>query len=94
MAGQYRNRYANEQTNAYWSNVVWSKGVDTILPVADRVTFFEGDGLPRRVAAWADVVRVMAPSMQELEGLPLRFRVSVFPNAEQMVGMGGTKVTG
>lgn len=80
--------YADEKTNAYWSNVVWSNGVDTILPVADRVTFFEGEGVPRRVAAWADVLRVMGPSMQELEGLPLRFRVKVFPNAEQMVAMG------
>lgn len=80
--------YEDEQSKACWSAVVWSRGVDTILPVADRVTFFEGEELPLRIAAWGNVLRVMGPLMQKLEGFPVRYRVNVFPNVEQMVAMG------
>jgi hypothetical protein len=68
--------------------IVWSKDVDSILPVADYVHFYEGENKPTRVAAWADVMRVMGTSMQKLDGLPVRYRVNAFPNAEQMVAMG------
>jgi hypothetical protein len=56
--------------------------------VADHVHFYEGQDKPTRVAAWADVMRVMGPSIQKLNGLPARFRVNAFPNPEQMVAMG------
>lgn len=84
------NVYQNDETKAYWSDVIWSKGVDTILPPADRVVFFEGDGLPLRLAAWPDVMRVMGSSMQKLDGLPDRFRVNTFPRTEQMAAMGAS----
>jgi hypothetical protein len=80
--------YEDEQTKAYWSDVVWSKGVNSILPVADRVVFFEGDGLPLRLASWSNVLRVMESSIQALDGLPIRFRVNTYPNAEQLIAMG------
>ena len=80
--------YRHDESPAYWSEVVWSKGVDTILPVADRVVFYEGEGLPLRSATWANVLRVMEPAMLKLDGLPIRFRVNTFPTPEQMVAIG------
>jgi hypothetical protein len=80
--------YTENDTGAAHSMIVWSKDVDSILPVADRVHFFEGKDKPTRVAAWADVTRVMEASMKRLDGLPVRYRVNVFPNGKQMLAMG------
>jgi hypothetical protein len=74
------------------SMAVWSKGVDTILPVVDRVHFYEDDLQTTRVAAWADVVRAMGTTMLQEGGLPERYRVRSFPNAEQLVAMGARVV--
>jgi hypothetical protein len=67
---------------------VWSKEVDTILPLADRMYFYERENEPLRVTLWADAIRVMASAMQPVVGLPPRCRVNSFPSAEQMVAMG------
>jgi hypothetical protein len=80
--------YTENDTGVPHSMVVWSKDVDSIFPVADRVHFYEGKDRPTRVAAWVDVIRVMGPSMKKMEGLPVRYRVNAFPNSEQMVAMG------
>jgi hypothetical protein len=80
--------YTENDTGVAHSMVVWSKDVDSIFPVADRVHFYEGKDKPTRVALWADVMRVMGPFMKNLEGLPVRYRVNAFPNAEQMAAMG------
>jgi len=42
------------------SMAVWSKGVDTILPVVDRVYFYDDDANATRVAVWAHVARVIS----------------------------------
>jgi Protein of unknown function (DUF1444) len=80
--------YENETTKAYWSDVVWSKGVDAILPVADRVVFFEDESAPLRLASWEATFRVMSEFMKRVDGLPVRYRVQTFPTAEQFVAMG------
>lgn len=70
------------------SMAVWSKGVDTILPVVDRVYFHDDDLDATRVAVWANVAQVMSTAMRREAGLPERYRVRSFPNAEQFVAMG------
>ena len=42
----------------------------------------------RSSAVWDNVARVMGSGMAREPGLPERYRVSSFPNAEQMVAMG------
>lgn len=74
------------------SMAVWSKGVDTILPVVDRVYFYEDDLQATRVAAWTDVARVMSTATLRERGLPERYRVGSFPNAEQLMAMGARVV--
>jgi hypothetical protein len=77
---------------AYFTSIVWSKDVDSILPVADRVHFFEAEREPIRVASWADVMRVMGSVMQKMDGQPERYRVNAFPSSEQLVAMGARVV--
>jgi hypothetical protein len=75
-------------SEAFVSHVTWTKTVDTILPAADQVIFVELDTKAMRIAPWAEVLRVMGAGMSPSEGLPLRYRVSGFPTAEQFVAMG------
>lgn len=82
----------SNETGAYESLVVWSKGVDAILPVADRVMFYEAEGAPVRRADWTAVVRVMGEVMERLPSKPERYRVRTYPTAEQFVAMGAERV--
>lgn len=74
--------------DAFFTAIVWCKGVNSIFPAADRVHFFEAKAEPIRVASWEAVLRVMGSDMRKLEGLPERYRVNAFPSAEQLVAMG------
>jgi hypothetical protein len=84
--------FQNEADKSTFTAVVWSAGVDTILPPADRVSFFDEETETTRFADWKDVLRVMGPGMEELHGPPKRFRVQAFPNEEQFLAMGAKKV--
>lgn len=74
--------------DTYYSMAVWSKGIDTIMPIVDKVYFFENDKNATHVAPWANVVRVMGTEMCREAGLPERHRVRAFPNAKQFISMG------
>jgi hypothetical protein len=73
---------------AYYCMAVWSKDVDTILPVVDRLYFFDREANTTRAAPWAAVVGVMEAEMAREGGLPERYRVKSFPSAEQFAAMG------
>jgi hypothetical protein len=79
---------AKEGDDAYFTAIVWSKGVDSIFPAADHVRFFSAKAEPIRSASWEAVLRVMGPDMRKMEGLPERYRVNAFPSAGQFVAMG------
>jgi uncharacterized protein YtpQ (UPF0354 family) len=81
-----------EGTGECFTSAVWSRDVDTILPLAERVHFFDTEDETIRAASWPDVVRVMGAAMQQLEGLPFRYRVNQFPTSEQFVAMGARQV--
>jgi hypothetical protein len=81
----------SEETGAYESVAVWSKDVDTILPVPDYVMFFESEAAPVRRGAWARVKQVVGADMEQLPSLPERYRVRTFPTAEQLLAMGAEK---
>jgi len=80
--------YKEKDSDAYWSGVVWTKGVDTILPAADRVSFYELDTKQTRERPWKEVARVMGERMERLEGLPERYRVKGYPSAGEMLKIG------
>ena len=72
--------------------VVWSAGVDTILPPADHVYFYDEESGGKREASWEDVTRVMGSDMQEMDGAPRRYRVREFPTDSQFLEMAAKKV--
>ena len=75
-------------SGAYETFVVWSRGVDTFLPVADRVMFFEAEGTAVRSASWSAVREVMGAAMEPVPGLPERYRLRGFPTDAQYLAMG------
>jgi len=84
--------FEESETKAAFSAVVWSAGVDTILPPADRVFFYDPEDESKRIALWADVTRVLGSSMQELAGVPHRFRVRDFPSDSDFLAMAAKKI--
>lgn len=80
--------FQTETDRLTFTVAIWSAGVDTILPSADRVGFFDEETDTTRFADWADVLRVMGPHMEELPGPPQRFHVREFPTEDQFLAMG------
>lgn len=78
--------------DAHYCMAVWTKGVNTILPVVDRVFFNDDVRKAIRVAMWPEVVRIMGAEMHREPELPERYRVTAFPNAEQFAAMGARSV--
>jgi hypothetical protein len=70
-----------------YTYAVWSRGVLTTLPRADRIAFVEEgpDGKPRSLgmAEWARVREVMGEAMRPLEHHPPRWTVDTFPTESQ-----------
>jgi len=74
------------------SYTVWSDGVEALLPEADMVYFFrmkgENDGEIVANAPWPRVREIVGDRMKP-EGLyPERYRVTTFPNAEELTALG------
>lgn len=78
-----------------WETIaVWSQGVDTLLPRAERVAFVttdsKGDPQPLGLADWDRVIAVMGNQMEAQELYPERWRVREFPSPEQLSEIGLT----
>lgn len=82
----------DEGAEVHHSMTVWSRGVDTILPVVERVYFYDGTRKATHSALWADVTRVMGVAMHQENGLPNRYRVNSFPTPEQLLAMGARTI--
>lgn len=72
--------------DAPWqSYCVWSRNVDSLLPVADSVAFVASDEDDRVLrVAWPDVVAICGSHLVETGESPARFRVTTFPTDEQL----------
>ncbi|MDX2111086.1 MAG: hypothetical protein SFY80_12665 [Verrucomicrobiota bacterium] len=69
----------------------WTKGVDTLLPVTDMITFVDVD-LPKPTAitafvSWEQATTVVGHLMEKMEYYPTRYRVRQYPNAEEMIAL-------
>lgn len=87
------NVYEEVGSDAHFSMAVWSKDVDTFLPMVDRVYFYDGFTKQTRVAMWSDVIRIMRQCMERENSAPLHYRVRAFPNSEQFIAMGAKEST-
>ncbi len=62
------------------SYCVWTKGVDSLLPVTQKVAFVKGQGIPAVFADWSRVVETFADLMEQTDDYPRRYRVREFPD--------------
>jgi hypothetical protein len=77
-----------KKDGSLFSYGMWGRGVDTLLPKANKVVFGEGDGNVVAAGDWDHVVSVVGQLMEATEHYPPRFRVREFPNASQLAAIG------
>lgn len=71
------------------SYCVWAEGVDTLLPVAQKVVFVrEVGGGPVALADWDRVRAVVGDLMEPTDEYPTRHRVRAFPDAAALAAIG------
>jgi hypothetical protein len=77
--------FEEEATGEVVSYCAWSEGIDTLLPVAERVCFVRLEGEEASVvsiARWDRVVEQLGDMLVEQPGYPVRYRASGFPGDE------------
>lgn len=74
----------NEKTNEFYSYCVWTKGVPTWLPKADRIAFVSPATNGAVMLSWDDAVRRFGKLMQARDVWPPRWLVSEFPEPSQL----------
>ena len=67
---------------------VWSNGVDTLLPKAQRLMFYEEGKNIVADGEWDHVVSIVGHLMEPTEHYPPRFRVLEFPTDDQLAAIG------
>jgi hypothetical protein len=82
----------DDKTGLSHSYCVWSQGVDTLLPVADRVHFFvaesEDGGSVVATANWDRVQQVVGHLMEAQDLYPPRYRAKKFATSEELAELG------
>jgi hypothetical protein len=76
---------------SYFTHTVWSRDVDSLLPMADEITLFlnpeapEGDSSEFLRVPWSKACARLASMMEPVEGMiPRRVRVRDFPDAAML----------
>jgi hypothetical protein len=70
----------NNQDGRVLSWCVWSRGVESLLPVTDRVAFFKSEDCAPIFASWSAVTTACGHFMHLTDDYPHRYRVSEFPD--------------
>ena len=80
--------FEKKDTGEARSYAVWAEGVtDAYLPEVDIIAFVPNEGEPMMVD-WDRAIHVVPGMMEHLDMYPVRFRVTGFPNADQLKAMG------
>lgn len=80
---------AKKNDDTLFSYCVWGEGVDTLLPVTQKVFILrEGQKDPAAVGDWERVREVAGHLMEETEHYPPRYRVREFPNQAVLDAIG------
>lgn len=85
----------DQASGAWESYAVWSEGIDTLLPVADKVVFVRdvgGEGKPLGIVSWKKVMDVVGDLLEPTEYVPVRYRLRQFPSKQQLKDMELVKV--
>jgi hypothetical protein len=78
----------NQQSGDVFSYSLWSKGVDGLLPKAQRVMFFDPEKEIVAAASWERVEEVVGHLMEPTDLYPPRVRVQEFPTEEELGRIG------
>ncbi len=72
------------------SYCVWSEGVDSLLPVTQKVAFMRDESGPVALGEWDKVFDIVGHLMEFADEHPRRYRVREFPNqaALDAIGLG------
>ena len=71
------------------SYCVWGQGIDSLLPVTEKVAFMQqGRDRPVALADWARVMEVVGDLMEPTEDYPRRYRVREFPGGAALDAIG------
>jgi len=71
---------------------VWANGVDSLLPVSQKVAFMKGEGIAAVFADWSRVIETFGDLMELTEDYPRRYRVREFPDETKIDVIGSTEV--
>jgi hypothetical protein len=71
---------------------VWGNGVDSLLPVTDKVALMKGEGLPPVFADWSRVIKTFGNLMERTDDYPRRYRVREFPDEKMIDAIGSTEL--
>jgi len=77
----------HKESGAMLNYCLWSAGIRSLLPRAERVVFGSPDQ-PTVMASWERVEAVVGDMMTPLGIYPERYRVDEFPTPEQLAEMG------
>ncbi len=77
----------HKKTEQRTSYCVWTKGIISLLPKAERVVLGGEDQEPV-MAPWDKVVRIAGELMTPMGMYPERYKVEAFPSPEQLAAMG------
>jgi hypothetical protein len=68
-----------------FSMCVWSKGVDSLLPETEGISFQVNEAGKNLLVGWEAARRIVSELMEPFEDLwPIRYRVRAFPNEAQL----------
>ena len=72
------------------SYCVWSEGVDSLLPVTQKVAFVRDESGPVALGEWDRLFEIVGHMMELADECPRRYRVREFPNqaALNAIGLG------
>jgi hypothetical protein len=71
---------AQSQNGQLITYCVWGKDTDTLLPVTQRICFFQSEATPPLFADWSTTIAHCAHLMERTEHYPPRYRVRDFPD--------------
>jgi hypothetical protein len=70
----------------------WSENVETLLPEADQISFFQQASKTLHLSSWDRAAAVVAHRMERTQHYPPRWKVSSFPSPQEFAAMGAQRI--
>ncbi len=77
-----------QENHGSFSFCLWSQGVETFLPVTQKIIFYQEGSQQLWGGEWDHVLQVVGELMQPVDLYPLRYHVQEFPSPSQLDEIG------